>query len=46
MVTLIPPAVEVGPPPITISAMYSNEVESCSPAISVVAKPAVRGVTP
>ena len=46
VVTLMPPAVEVGPPPTSISEMIMNAVESCSPAMSVVLKPAVRGVTP
>ena len=46
VVTLMPPAVEVGPPPISISEMNIIEVLSWRAPMSVVLKPAVRVVTP
>ena len=44
VVTLIPPAVEVEPPPIIISDMNISEVESCICPMSTEVKPAVRVV--
>ena len=46
MVTLIPPAVEVLPPPTSISVIVSRDVLSCIPLVLIVLKPAVLGVVP
>ncbi len=46
VVTLIPPAVDVLPPPISMRQMNSSDVLSCRAAMSTVLNPAVRVVTP
>jgi len=46
VVTLMPPAVDVLPPPISISDMVKSAVSSRIAAVSMVLNPAVRGVTP
>jgi len=42
----MPPAVDVLPPPISISDMVKSAVSSRIAAVSMVLNPAVRGVTP
>ena len=44
--TLMPPAVDVLPPPTTIRVIVSKIELSCMPPVLIVFKPAVRGVTP
>ena len=45
VVTLMPPAVDVLPPPTSINIIVISVVLSCIAPVSMVLKPAVRGVT-